>query len=224
MVLFDKDGKTRNRVMTMLRRNADQGDDQKYFIYFHEPGDVRGMTFMVFKYLNKEDDRWLFIPAVDLVKHIAASDSRSSFVGSDFTYEDVSGRDIDADTHTLVRSEKLGDRDCYVVQSIPKTSVEYTKKLVWIDKQNKLPLKEEYYDAQNELYRTFSADKVEDVAVGEGADKKMVPTITKRSMKNLKNGHHTEVTFDTIAYNLGLKDEDFSERRLRQPPKEWTAK
>lgn len=224
MVLFAKDGRTRNRVMTMLRRNADTGNDQKYFIYFHEPGDVRGMTFMVWKYVQKEDDRWLFIPAVDLVKRIAANDSRSSFVGSDFTYEDISGREIDADAHSLLRSEKIGDRDCYVVQSVPKAAVEYAKRLVWIDKGNKLPLKEEYYDGQGALLRAFSADKVEDLTVGEGDQKMTVPTITKRTMKNLKTGHRTEVAFNQVTYNNSLKDEDFSERRLRQPPKEWITK
>src|SRR4030067_1387473 len=94
MNLIDKDGHARTRVMTMLRRDTDEKGNQKYFIYFHEPGDVRQMTFMVWKYADKEDDRWIFIPAVDLVRRIAADDKRSSFVGSDFTYTDVSGRGV----------------------------------------------------------------------------------------------------------------------------------
>src|SRR4030042_5510387 len=121
MKLITKEGKERIREMTMLRKNYGEiGGDQKYFIYFFQPADVRNMTLMVYKYPAKDDDRWLFVPAIDLVRRIAASDARSSFVGSDFTYEDVSGRDVGSDTHRLLREEKMGDGDCYVVEGMPK--------------------------------------------------------------------------------------------------------
>ncbi len=217
MELFDQAGHKRTRVLTMLRKNAAGGWNQKYFIYFHEPGDVRGITFMVWKYPGKEDDRWIFVPAVDLVRRIAASDKRSSFVGSDFTYEDVSGRDLDADTHSLLRSERLGERDCYVIQSVPKEPLEYAKKIAWIARDIYLPVKEEYYSAQGELLKVFSADRIDNLS---GA-KATFPTVLKRTMKNLKTGHRTEVTFGTAVYNVGLKDDDFSERYMRNPVRSW---
>ncbi len=221
MELISKGGGMRTRVMTILRRNVTEGGNQKYFIYFHKPGDVRRMTFMVWKYPTKEDDRWIFIPAVDLIKRIAADDKRSSFVGSDFTYEDVSGRDVASDTHSLSRSEKLAERDCYVIESIPKEPTEYTKRLSWIDKKTFLPLKEEYYDAQDELFRVFTADKIEDIKSGKGTVENVFPTVTRRTMKNLKTGHRTEVVYKSVSYNLGLKDKDFSERYMRRPPRSW---
>ena len=221
MELIDKGGGKRTRDMTMLRRDQTEGGNQKYFIYFHKPGDVRRMTFMVWKYPTKEDDRWIFIPAVDLIRRIAADDKRSSFVGSDFTYEDISGRDVASDTHTLLRSEMLEERECYVIQSVPKEPTEYTKRLSWIDKKTFLPLKEEYYDAQNEVFRVFTADKIEEITGAEGKDKKVFPTVTKRTMKNVKTGHRTEVTYKSVSYNLGLKDKDFSERQMRRPPRSW---
>jgi len=213
MQLIDRDGGVRKRVMTLLRRDTTDGGEQKYFIFFHEPGDVRRMTFMVWKDPVKEDQRWIFIPAVDLVRRIAADDKRSSFVGSDFTYEDVSGRDVADDSHTQLREEALDGRESYVIQSIPKQIVEYSKRISWIDKQTLLPLKETYYDAQDELYRIFTADKIKEV---DGW-----PTVTQRTMKNLKSGHRTEVVFDAIAYDADLADEDFSERRMRRPPRAW---
>jgi hypothetical protein len=221
MELIDKDGGKRTRVMTLLRRDEKEGGNQKYFIYFHEPGDVRRLTFMVWKYPEKEDDRWIFVPAVDLIRRIAADDKRSSFVGSDFTYEDVSGRDVESDTHTLLRSEKLEGQDRYVMQSVPKEPTEYTKRISWIDKENFLPLKEEYYDAQNELFRIFAADRIEDIKVGGGTGGNVFPTVTRRTMKNLKTGHRTEVVYKSVSYNLGLGDEDFSERHMRRPPRGW---
>ncbi len=221
MTLITAEDKTRIRVLSMLRRNVPDSQNQKYFLYFHEPGDIRGTAFLVWKYPERDDDRWIFIPAVNMVRRVAARDSRSSFVGSDFTYEDISGRDVSADTHTLLREEKLGDRECYVIQSVPKAAIEYTKELAWIDKKTFLPLKEEYYDAQNELARLFTADTITDVVAGKDATKEAFPTVTKRTMKNVKSGHRTEVRFDSVTYNAGLDDGLFTERSLLTPPQNW---
>ena len=219
MELITADGKKRTRVLTMLRKNEPRTANQKYFLYFHEPGDVRRTAFLVWKYPERDDDRWIFIPAVNAVRRVAARDSRSSFVGSDFTYEDVSGRDVSADSHTLLREERLGNADCYVIQSVPKAATDYTKKLAWIDKTTFLPLKEEYYDVQNQLARLFTADRIENVA-GQGG-KESYPTVTKRTMKNVKSGHRTEATFTSVAYDVGLDDGIFSERSLQNPPQQW---
>src|SRR3989338_2711147 len=213
MELINKDGQKRIRELTMLRKDYEEGGNQKYFMYFHKPADVKDTTFMVYKYPNKDDDRWLFIPAINLVKRIAANDKYSSFVGSDFTYEDVSGRKPEEDTYTLLRKEKLNGKNCFVIESIPEGAFEYTKRISWIDETNFLPLKEEFYDKQNELYRQFEAEEIKDV--------NGTPTITKRLMRNVKTGHRTEVTFQTVEYNVGIGDDIFSERYLRRPPLEW---
>lgn len=221
MDLMTETGQRRTRVLTMLRRNDPAGKTQKYFLYFHEPGDVRRTAFLVWKYPEKDDDRWIFIPAVNMVRRVAARDSRSSFVGSDFTYEDISGRDLSADTHTLLREEKLGDADCWVLQSVPNAAADYKRKLSWIDKVRFLPLQEEYYDAQDKLMRVFTADKIEIVTTGEGAARKMVPTVTQRTMKNVQSGHRTEVRYASVAYDLGLDEAVFTERSLQTPPQKW---
>ncbi|RJQ46838.1 MAG: outer membrane lipoprotein-sorting protein [Nitrospiraceae bacterium] len=215
MKLISKSGQERVRELTMLRKNyGASGGEQKYFMYFYQPVDVKDMTFMVYKYPAKDDDRWLFVPAINMVRRIAAQDKSSSFVGSDFTYEDVSGRDIEDDNHTLTKEEKLDAKDCYVIKSAPKAQdVDYAYKLSWIDKGTFLPLKEEYYDKKGELYKVFSADEIKDV--------KGFPTITKRAMKNLSSGHRTEVTYVKADYNIGIEDSLFSERFLKQPPKKW---
>lgn len=215
MKLISKGGQERVREMTMLRKNAGApGGEQKYFIYFFQPADVKDMTFMVYKYPAKDDDRWLFVPAIHMVRRIAAQDKRSSFVGSDFTYEDVSGRDLEDDTHAIAKEEKLGARDCFVIKSTPKAGdVDYRHKLSWIDKVTFLPVKEEYFDRKGEPYKVFTADEVRDV--------KGLPTVTKRTMKNLQSGHSTEVAYMKVDYNIGIEDNLFSERFLKQPPKKW---
>ncbi len=213
MKLITRKGRERVREMTMLRKNYSDGK-QKYFIYFFKPSDVRDMTFMVHKYPGRDDDRWLFVPAIKMVRRIAAEDKASSFVGSDFTYEDVSGRDPEDDAHEILREEALNGRDCYVIKSTPRAGdMDYSYKLSWIDKENFLPLREEYYDRRSELYRVFTADEV--TAVGG------FPTVTKRTMKNLQSGHRTETVFIETKYNIGITDSLFSERYLRRPPKKW---
>ncbi|MEK6699314.1 MAG: outer membrane lipoprotein-sorting protein [Nitrospirota bacterium] len=215
MKLISKGGQERVREMMMLRKNyGEPRSEQKYFMYFFQPADVRNMTFMVYKYPGKDADRWLFVPAINMVRRIAAQDKRSSFVGSDFTYEDISGRNLEDDTHTVVKDEKIGTRDCTVIKSAPKAAeMEYSYKLSWIDKATFLPIKEEYYDKKGELYRVFSADEIKDV--------KGHPTIMKRLMKNILSGHMTEVSFLKADYNVGIEDSLFTERYLKQPPKRW---
>ena len=213
MELINKNGQKRIRELTMLRKDYRDGGEQKYFMYFHKPSDVKDTTFMVYKYPDRDDDRWLFIPSINLVKRIAANDKYSSFVGSDFTYEDVSGRKPDEDSHALLRKEQISGRSCFVVESIPKEPSEYTKRVSWIDESNFLPLREEFYDKQGELYREFETFEVKDI--------NGIPTATKTVMKNVKTGHRTEVIFQSTEYNVGIGDDIFSERYLRRSPAEW---
>jgi hypothetical protein len=100
-----------------------------------------------------------------------------------------------------------------VVESVAKQDAEYKRKLAWIDKASFLPLKEEYYDVKDELFKVFTADEVRDVGG--------VPTIVKRSMANKKTGHTTTVVFTDVGYGLGIESEIFSERYLKDPPKKW---
>ena len=215
MKLVSQSGQERLRELTMLRKNfGEPGGEQKYFMYFFQPSDVKDMTFMVQKHPGRDADRWLFVPAISMVRRIAARDKSSSFVGSDFSYEDVSGRNIDDDTHVLVKEEKVDAKECYMVKSTPRAAdVNYSYKMSWIDKDNYLPLKEEYYDRKGDLYKTFTADEIKTI--------KGFPTVTKRTMKNALSGHRTDVVFLKADYNLGIDDNLFSERFLKQPPKRW---
>lgn len=213
MRLINAQGQERRREMILLRKNIGKSGEQRYYIYFRAPPDIKGTTFMVWKYLHREDDRWIFIPAIKLVRRIAADDKRSSFIGSDFTYEDISGRAVDDETHTFLRTEELAGRAAYVIESKPKTRADYARRLSWIDQQRGLPLKEEYFDARNEKVRVFTADRIEQV---DG-----YWTVTSRTMKNLQTGHRTQVRFYDIKYDVGLKKNLFSERYLRTPPRKW---
>ena len=211
MSIIDAQGRARVRQFKILRLTQEEGGEQKFYVYFEKPADVSKMVFMVWKRLGADDDRWLYLPALDLVRRIAASDKRSSFVGSHFVYEDVSGRGIDADTHELVET----DDQYYKIKNTPKEGkgVEFKYYFVWIDKANFIPMKAEYYNSSDELIRTIEASTVQEI---DG-----YPTVTKSVAMDLGSGGKTTMDFTNIRYGVGLTDDIFTERYLRQAPTEW---
>ncbi|MBN2581768.1 MAG: outer membrane lipoprotein-sorting protein [Planctomycetes bacterium] len=211
MTIKDPGGTTREREFTVLRKTIEDGGDQKFFVYFHQPSDVRKMTYLVWKHVgDKDDDRWLYMPALDLVKRIAASDKRTSFVGSNFLYEDISGRGTDEDTHTLTETT---DKH-YVLKNVPKDpkAVEFASYTLWIDKTTFLPAKAEYVNDQGKVYRTVEALEIKTI---DG-----FPTVVKSVAKDVASGGETVSEFSEIRYNIDLKDDVFEERSLRRPPRE----
>lgn len=222
MVITDSQGRERNRKFTILRRDdPDPADpendsytgDQKSYVYFQRPADVNKMVFMVWKHSDqgKDDDRWLYLPALDLVKRIAGTEKRTSFVGSDFFYEDVTGRNINDDTHELIKTTD----NYYVLKNTPRDpgSVEFKNYTIWVHKDTFLPIKIEYFDKNGEKYREYTALGVETI---QG-----FPTVTKASMKNLKTGSETIMTYSDVKYDLDLPDDIFTERYLRKPPRKF---
>lgn len=213
MTIHDAQGGTRNRAFTMIRMDVgEDGGDQKFYVYFEAPADVRKMAFLVWKNANRDDDRWLWLPALNLVKRIAPGDKRTSFVGSDFFYEDVSGRALEEDVHTLVETTA----DHYVIKNEPRDpdSVEFSHYTVWIDKDTYLPMKAEYVDKTGQLYRRVEALKVTDI---DG-----FPTVVESRADDLVANTYTINRFDKVEYNIGLNERLFTERYLRRPPREVT--
>jgi predicted RND superfamily exporter protein/outer membrane lipoprotein-sorting protein len=211
MTIVDDKGRERVRQFSILRKDREEGGDQSYAVLFVRPADVRNTVFLVEKRVGKDDDRWLYLPGLDLVKRIAAGDKRTSFVGSHFFYEDVSGRGIDEDNHELIETTA----DFYVVKSTPKNpgSVEFVSWTAWIDKNSMIPVKMEYVDDSGAVYRTIEALDVQDVGG--------FPTVLKMKVTDHRTGGHTISEFGKVQYDNGIPDDVFTERTLRNPPREW---
>jgi len=210
MTISDAQGRERIRQFAMLRKDRGEGGDQSYAVLFVRPADVRNTVFLVEKHVGKDDDRWMYLPGLDLVKRIAAGDKRTSFVGSHFFYEDVSGREIDEDNHELVETTD----EHYVVKNTPKKpgSVEFVSWTAWIDKNTFLPVKMEYTDDKGEVYRVIETLEVTEF---QGH-----PTVTKMKVSDLRTGGSTVSEFRNVEYDVGIPDDVFTERTLRNPPRE----
>jgi hypothetical protein len=221
MVITDAQGRERSREFTILRwddpgpgtptegkKDEQYEGDQKFYVYFQRPADVNKMVFMVWKHLHGDDDRWLYMPALDLVKRIAAKDKRTSFVGSHFLYEDVSGRHVDADQHELVETTE----NYFVLKNIPRDAdaVEFSYYKMWIHRETYLVVQSVYYDKQGNEYRTYKALEVKNI---QG-----YPTVTKSRMTDDKMGGFTEMSYTDVEYNIGVPEDVFAERYLRRAP------
>lgn len=219
MKIVDSQNRTRAREFTILRRDIQPEGvddeqacgDQQFYVYFHRPADVNKLVFMVHKHLDRGDDRWLYLPALDLVKRISSADKRTSFVGSDFYYEDVSGRHIEDDKHELVETTD----NYYVLKNTPKApdTVEFAYFKMWIHKTTFLVVKTEYYDKQDHAYRTYEAKGVDTI---QGR-----PTVTHSKMTDHRTKSYTEMMYTDVKYGVGLPEEIFTERYLRRAPREY---
>ena len=208
MTITDGQGRTRERELTILRRNVGDPDtEQRFYVYFHRPADVRGMTFMVWKHLDQDDDRWLYLPALDVIRRIVASDERTSFVGSHFFYEDVSGRGIHEDVHKLVETTDA----YYVLESTPKDPdlAEFDSFATWVHKVSYVPVKTEY-TKNGRVYRVVEALEVETI---DG-----FPTVVRASVRDLESGGETVVEYSRVEYDIDLPENIFTERYLRRAP------
>jgi hypothetical protein len=229
MKIVDAEKRERTREFTVLR--WDQGDpaakketpaekskspytgEQKFFIYFDRPADVNKMVFLVHKHLDKDDDRWLYLPALDLVKRIAATDKRTSFVGSHFLYEDVSGRNVNDDTHELVEAET--NDTYYVLKNTPKNakSVEFGSFKMWIHRKTFVVVQTSYYDKEGKEYRRYNALSVKHIQER--------PTVTKSRMTDMRTKAYTELEYKDVTYDVGTPEDVFTERYLRNAPRKY---
>jgi hypothetical protein len=225
MTITDSQGRQRNREMIILRwdqpnpnlpkkeqrKDSSFCGEQKIYAFFYRPADVYKTVFMVWKHLDKDDDRWMYLPALDLVKRISATDKRTSFVGTHFFYEDVSGRNINDDVHELVKTTK----DYYVLKNTPKDPkfVEFAYFEMWIHRKSFVVVRTDYYNNQNEKYRSYEALEVKQI---QG-----YPTVTKSRMTDLRTKGNTLLQYSDVKYDIGIPESIFTERYLRKPAQKY---
>lgn len=202
MTLTNKRGRT--RVRTIKSISKEYGDDTKSVMLFEKPADVKGTGFLAWEYeqSDRDDDRWLYMPALRKVRRISGSSENDYFMGSDFTYDDMGDRAVDEDVHTLLGEEELDGHLCWKVRSQPVESESpYSYKELWVRQDIHMVVQVRYYDTLG-LMKIFT---VSDIAEIDG-----IWTGQLMEMKNLRENHHTSLRFSNIRYNRQLSDALFT--------------
>ncbi len=214
MSIEDRQGNVRTRELTLLRKNTGE-DRQKYYSYFRQPADLRRMVFMVHTYPGEDDDRWLYLPAADMVQRITGRQKRNSFAGSNFTYEDMTGRHPQADTFTYVGMDHIDGETVDIIRGNPidEDLVEFSYYEMHISRETRLPVKGVFYTPGGDKHRTLTLEEWEEI------DGYVTPTVQKAV--NHRTGGHTVAEMSEIEYDLGIGEDIFTERYLRRPPTRW---
>jgi len=203
MVIKAKDGSTTERLIDNYSKDGPNG--ARSVIIFLQPKSVAGSRFLTMANKNAPNDTWIFMPDLGKTRRLASSEGSASFMGTDFSYDDISStsRNADLDTHTLLREENYNGSACYVIQSVPKdSSYQYSKMVQWITKDTSIIMKLELYDKKNTLVKTVEMSGVKDI---QGH---LTVTVTK--MTTHSAGTSTTLTNEIVKYNDPIPERVFT--------------
>lgn len=212
MVITAKDGSTTERVVDQYSSSIDSTGKKttdRAIIAFQKPASVAGTRFLTVENAEGVEDRWIFLPALGKVRRIASGEGSGSFVGTDFSYDDMSSlsRDSSEDTHTILKEETLDGKACWVIESVPKdTTYQYSKAVQWIEKGTNMVWKLEAYDRKGVLVKVLEILKAETIQGN------LTPMVTK--MSTLADKTSTTVNIDIIKYNEKIPDGVFTTNYL----------
>jgi len=210
MELVNKRGS--KRVRTMQSYALDEGKDSKSIMFFQKPADVKGTGFLTWDYNdeNRDDDRWLYLPAMKKTRRISGSSAKKEyFMGSDFTYDDMGNRSVDADKHVFLREEILDGHACYVVESTPKEDDGlYSRTVGWIRKDNYIAQKVMFYDRMDKLMKELQVEELKEI---DG-----IWTATRVTMMNHQRNHRTVISIESMEYDTPMDGSQFTVNALEK--------
>ncbi len=209
MTLINSQGDKRVRKIKQFIR--DFGSVEKKIMFFVSPADVKNTSFMNWSYdkEGKDDDQWIYLPALKKIKRISSDSKGDYFMGSDFTYDDLGDRKPSADTHKILRTEKVDGLDCYVIESIPKDEdYMYSKTITWVVKDRWYNLKKEFYDEDGEFLKTLKIKNVKNI--------KGYWIITRAEMNNVQKNHKTIMELSNVKINTGIPASKFTQRMMKR--------
>jgi len=216
MILIDKRGKKRIRRIAVY--NKDAGDDTLRLMFFKHPSDVKDTAFLTHDYDNpsKDDDQWLYLPALRKTKRIASSDKSGSFMGSDLNYSDMTDRNLPDYDFTLKKEMAVNGINTWLIESIPRSKkvigeTGYKKSLIFVRQDNYVVIRAVHWEKDGGYLKYVDVKKLELI------DDIWVATemhVTRKKGKLLT--HKTILTWDNIKFNQDLDDELFTVRRMEK--------
>lgn len=207
--IIEKNGVKKTRLLEMWT-GKDRNGLNRTLVIFQKPSAVKDTRFLIIQNRGRPDDQHIYLPALRRVRRISASARNKSFMGTEFTYEDMSTRNIDDDTHTILREETYKGYHCYVIESVPKSksSYHYSKTIKWVAKDNWMILKVEMYDKEGNLIKVLTMSNLKKI--------NGYWTPYKTTMKNVQSGRSTVLTNLKIEYDKKLPDKLFTVQFLKR--------
>lgn len=210
MRLVSTNGSTRERILLSYFKKK-QGLEKRY-IKFLEPADVEGTSFLTLEQEEGSDIQYLYLPVMHKVTRIESTKKKGKFMGSDFTYKDMEVVNLDEWNYKLLREEKYKGISCYVVQATPasekvRQETGYSKKISWIDSNNFLAHKVEFYDELGDLLKVLTIEDYKLFSEKYWITQKMV-------MRNVQTQHTTELIFQEVGIGIEIPDMYFTPRYL----------
>lgn len=214
--LINKAGQERVRKTFGTSKLQANNIDNMRMTRFLSPPDVKGTVSLLIEHADKDDDIWIYLPALKKVRRLVSSDKKTSFVGTDFSYGDVIGYKVNEWNYKLLKEEAMDGQPCYVIEATPKNdSVKsnsgYAKRIAWLRKDNLMTIKSDYFDEAGEPLKTLTFSDVQQVDAKRGKWQAM-----KLEASNVQTGHRTIIKFENFKVNQNVKDEFFTTRYMEK--------
>lgn len=210
MILISSSGdKVVREMIGKVQEGGSEGD--RSIMEFMNPKDVKGTKMLTWSYKTKEDDQWLYIPAFRRVKRINSSGKSASFMGSEFSFEDLGSQEVEKFNYKWLKDAKVEKRDVWVLERVSKEPSGYSKQIVYMDKQIYNPMKIEYFNMRGELLKVAEFSAYKQYVVG----KAKVYRANRIHMKNLQTKKESIFTWDERSLGKKFADADFSQARLK---------
>ncbi|MCY4301672.1 MAG: outer membrane lipoprotein-sorting protein [Aestuariivita sp.] len=209
MILRDRRGQENKRSIRIQVLEVPNDGDKVLFV-FDNPRDVKGTAFLTHGHRIKPDDQWLYLPALKRVKRISSSNRSGSFMGSEFSYQDLNYPEVEKYSYTWLKDEKCGELICSVTEWVPvEKGSGYTRQLVWHDTKEYRIIKVEYFDRRNSHLKTLTYEGYNQY-LGEfwRADKQF--------MVNHVTGKSTDLIWSNFEFKTDMNERDFSQAGLRR--------
>jgi uncharacterized protein len=212
--LVNAQGQERVRETTGQTKLLPGTPDNRRVIVFDSPADIRGTKTLLIEHSSADDDIWIYLPAMKKVRRLVASNKKDSFVGTDFSYGDVIGHKVEDWNHALVREERLGPSDCWVIESTPRTpqvadTSGYSRRISWIDKRSYVALRTDIFDVQGAFLKRLTQDDVREVDVENHRWQPM-----RLVAENAQTSHKTIIELRNFKANRGVSDAAFTPQAL----------
>ncbi len=209
MILRNQHGETSMRKMR-LKSIEQESDGDKSLTIFDTPKDIKETAFLSFSHPTGNDDQWLYLPKLTKVKRIRSRNKSGSFMGSEFSFEDLTSFEVEKYKYEYIKDEVVDGENCWVVIQYPLDKHSgYKKRIVWIDQSEYRIRKTDFYDRKDTLLKTLTFTKFHKYLDKYWRSQKF-------KMINHQSGKSTILNYTNFQLKTGLNDKDFNKNALKR--------